>query len=96
HLTLAGANTADASIPDPTAFTNTITPQIVFARVTDNITGCFSTEPLRIEVFLLPVAVVPADLEVCDDDNDGVFDAFVLSNVDAEITAGDTNLTVVY
>ncbi|SNS30757.1 choice-of-anchor L domain-containing protein, partial [Dokdonia pacifica] len=96
HLTLAGANVNDASIPDPTMFTNTTNIQIVFARVTDNITGCFSTEPLRIEVFLLPVPVVPADLEVCDVDNDGIFDFFILSDVDAEITGGDTSLTVVY
>ncbi|SNS41795.1 IgGFc-binding protein, partial [Dokdonia pacifica] len=81
HLTLAGANVNDASIPDPTMFTNTTNIQIVFARVTNNITGCFSTEPLRIEVFLLPVPVVPADLEVCDVDNDGIFDFFILSDV---------------
>ncbi|WP_299770729.1 hypothetical protein, partial [uncultured Dokdonia sp.] len=69
HLTQAGANIDDASIPDPTAFTNTLpNPQIVFARVTNNITGCFSTEPLAVEVFLLPVPTIPADLEVCDID----------------------------
>ena len=33
---------------------------------------------------------------MCDDDNDGIFDAFVLSDVDAEITGGVTGLTVVY
>ncbi|MFC4636685.1 iron-regulated protein FrpC, partial [Dokdonia ponticola] len=96
HLTLAGANADDASIPDPTAFTNTINPQIVFARVTNNITGCFSTEALRVEVFLVPTPVTPADLEVCDTDNDGIFDFFILSDTDAEITGGDTSLTVAY
>ena len=96
HLTLAGANVGDASIPDATAFVNTINPQIVFARVTNNTTLCFSTEPLRVEVFPIPTPVVPADFEVCDDDNDGIFDAFVLSDVDAEITGGVTGLTVVY
>ncbi|SNS10921.1 hypothetical protein SAMN06265376_106401, partial [Dokdonia pacifica] len=98
HLTLAGANVNDASIPDPTMFMNMAgtNPQIVFARVTNNITGCFSTEALAVEVFLLPVPVVPADLEVCDVDNDGIFDFFILSDVDAEITGGDTSLTVVY
>ena len=96
HLDLAGAQADDASIPDPTAFVNTTNPQIVVARVENIITGCFSTINLRIEVFSLPIAITPAPYEECDPDNDGIFESFVLSSRDAEITGGDPTLTVVY
>ncbi len=96
HLDAAGATTGDASIPDSTMFTTTSNPQIVGVRVTNNITGCFSTTSMSIRSFPVPVAVTPADYEACDDDNDGVFDFFVLSSRDAEITGGDPSLNVAY
>ena len=96
HLDTPGAVADDASIPDPTAFINATNPQIVVARVENNITGCFSTMNLRVEVFSVPVPVVPAPYEECDPDNDGIFDFFILSSRDAEITGGDATLTVVY
>ncbi|WP_405250631.1 hypothetical protein [Dokdonia sp. Asnod3-C12] len=96
HLDAAGATTGDASIPDSTMFTTTSNPQIVGVRVTDNTTGCFSTTSMSIRSFPVPVAVTPADYEACDDDNDGVFDFFVLSSRDTEITGGDPSLSVAY
>ncbi|WP_237747127.1 T9SS type B sorting domain-containing protein [Dokdonia sp. MED134] len=96
HLDQAGADASDASIPDKTMFTMTTNPQIVVARVTDNTTACYSTVNLSVRSFPVPVPVTPADYEECDDDNDGVFDFFVLSSRDAEITGGDPTLTVAY
>ncbi|WP_379953225.1 choice-of-anchor L domain-containing protein [Dokdonia sp. R78006] len=96
HLDAAGATTGDASIPDSTMFTTTSNPQIVGVRVTNNTTGCFSTTSMSIRSFPVPVAVTPADYEACDDDNDGVFDFFVLSSRDTEITGGDPSLSVAY
>ncbi len=96
HLDQNGADTADGSIPDKTMFTNTVNPQVVYARVGNNTTGCSSTVPLRIEIFAVPTPVAPTPFEQCDPDNDGIFDAFVLSDKDAEITGGDPGLTVTY
>ncbi|EAQ40036.2 hypothetical protein MED134_04764 [Dokdonia sp. MED134] len=96
HLDQAGADAGDASIPDKTMFTMTTNPQIVVGRVTDNTTACYSTVNLSVRSFPVPVPVTPADYEECDDDNDGVFDFFVLSSRDAEITGGDPTLTVAY
>ena len=96
HLDVAGAIALDNSIPDKTAFVNTINPQIVVARVTNNTTGCFATQNLQVEVFLIPVPVTPLPYEVCDNDNDGVFESFELSSRDNEITGGDPTLSVAY
>ena len=66
-----GADANDLSIPDKTMFINTFNPQIVIARVTHNITGCFNTTPLEVEVLQAPAVVDPSNYELCDDDNDG-------------------------
>ncbi|WP_282031862.1 T9SS type A sorting domain-containing protein [Winogradskyella eximia] len=47
---LAGSN----SISDPTQFSNTISPQTIYARVTNNTTGCFAVVDFDIIVNPLP------------------------------------------
>lgn len=87
---------ADLPIADPSNFLNTINPQLVYIKVTDAVTSCFATTTVILIISVVPIAIVPADYEVCDDDNDGIFDSFNLSSRDDEITAGVAGLEVTY
>ena len=66
---LTGAN----PISDPANYTNaTIEEQIVYIRVVDPNTGCFSIAPIEIHTNLLLTGTNILDFAVCDIDNDGV------------------------
>ncbi|WP_397363812.1 T9SS type B sorting domain-containing protein [Olleya sp. R77988] len=76
-------------------YTNISNPQIIFVRVEDTTTGCFTTTTLQLDVQQAPVAFTPADLLFCDPDSDG-FGVFTLTDSEAEITGGVAGLTVTY
>ncbi|WP_178991757.1 Ig-like domain-containing protein [Winogradskyella schleiferi] len=81
--------------PLPTLYTNTSNGQVIIAYVEDINTGCFDTTTLELLVQQAPVANTPTPLDFCDPDSDG-FGTFDLTSKDAEITGGDTTLTVSY
>lgn len=76
-------------------YTNSVNPEVVFVRVEDLTTFCYSTTTLQLNVNPVPVAVTPTDLYACDVDNDGIT-AFDLTTKDLEITNSDPNLEVSY
>ena len=93
HLTQADAD-ANINAQNPSPFTNTVNPQIVYVRVEDNITGCYRVAEVTLDVTATDVG--DADLETCDDDYDG-FAQFTLSDADAAILATlPPGLTVAY
>ena len=97
YLTEAEAATGDTTDALSSPYTNATNPQTVFARVEDNTTGCFSIEPLVLEVLAGPALTAPTPLELCDNNNPGdEIEAFDLTVKDAEITGGDTSLEVSY
>ncbi len=80
------------------AYTNTVNPQIVFARVTDVNTGCFGFTQLTLNVLANPASLTDApDLELCDDTNPGdgqeVFDITVNETY---IINGELGVTAAY
>lgn len=67
-----------------TAYTNIANPQLIFVRVNDDLTGCFSIGQLNLEVST--TSANNALLEACDNDGneDGFFD-FNLSDANAAV-----------
>ncbi len=87
---------ADSEInPLPTLYTNTSNGQIIFVRVEDIVTGCYTSTTLELIVQQAPIAFTPQPLRYCDPDNDG-FGIFTLTAADNEITGGAAGLTVTY
>ncbi|MDO1502451.1 choice-of-anchor L domain-containing protein [Winogradskyella maritima] len=86
-----------ASIPDPTAYQNTTTPETIFVRVEDTNTNCFAVVDFDISVNPLPDTVAVTDLMECENNTDGVFE-FDLESKTNEILNGQdpTIFTVTY
>ncbi|RZV68520.1 MAG: T9SS type B sorting domain-containing protein [Flavobacteriaceae bacterium] len=94
-LSLADAQSNTGSI-DGNSFSNTMNPQIIHVRVTNNNTGCFSITDLTLDVSL--TNIMDADLAICDDDGteDGLSE-FMLSDADANVlSAAPPGVTLFY
>ena len=77
----------------PPFYTNTSSIQTFYARVSDNITGCFSTMSFDVNVIPAPTINSPIDIIICDDDQD----AFSIIDLDAlipNIVSSTTDLTI--
>ena len=95
HETQADAEAGINAIPNPGAYTNTMNPQTVYVRVSENTFGCSSIEEFDLIIATI-TAGTPMDMIACDIDNDGFFD-FDLSTQDADMagtnTAGSVTIT---
>ena len=97
YETEADAATGDPGLALVSPYTNTSNPQTVYARVEDDTTGCFSIEPLELEVLEGPVINDPSPLALCDENNTGdEIEEFDLTLKDSEITGGTAGLVVTY
>ncbi|WP_241664755.1 T9SS type B sorting domain-containing protein [Seonamhaeicola maritimus] len=68
------ASESDANIninPLTSPYTNLNNPQKIFARITNNTTGCFELTDFNLSVNLGPNIKTPADFILCDNTNDG-------------------------
>ncbi|MCB0398879.1 MAG: choice-of-anchor L domain-containing protein, partial [Winogradskyella sp.] len=95
HLTQADAENGVSPLTSPY---NNIVPnnQTIYARLEDNINSeCYAITTLDLEVLGNPVANMPMDLEVCDDDLDG-FAEFDLSDRDVEVIGAQIGVVVTY
>jgi len=91
-------NDADANTSplDNTSYTNTTPLQIIIARVTDDITGCFTTSQITLSVSASDAQ--DTTLSTCDDDgnNDGI-NIFNLTDAESSVlAAAPANVTVNY
>ncbi|MFC0605454.1 T9SS type B sorting domain-containing protein [Winogradskyella pulchriflava] len=93
HETQMDANTGSNPITSP--YQNTVNPQNIFVRATNDATGCSSTITMLLRVNPIPSPTTPTDLEVCDEDNDG-FGIFNLEDKSIEIIGGELNTQVTY
>jgi len=96
HETLVDAESGVNIITSP--YSNTSNPQTVYARVEDDVTGCYSTTTLDLIVNALPISNTdPADLILCDDDNAGnAVEIFDLTLNEAYILNGEVGVTATY
>ncbi|MDG2498414.1 MAG: gliding motility-associated C-terminal domain-containing protein, partial [Flavobacteriaceae bacterium] len=86
---------AGAVSPLSSPYTNTINPELIWARVEDDIAGCFGTFVIELNV-ISPLAGAPTPLIECDQTpNDGIAE-FNLTEADTDIINGQTNNLVTY
>ncbi|WP_241234698.1 T9SS type B sorting domain-containing protein [Nonlabens ponticola] len=81
-------------INDPEDYAVNTNNEIIFARITDASTGCYSTINFELTYVDPPVASTPDEVIVCDDGTGNGF--YELSNSDAQISNGQTNTSVRY
>jgi gliding motility-associated-like protein len=70
------------SNPLPTIYTNISNPQTFYTRITANSSSCSDVNAFDIEVLPAPLSNQPADIVICDDDQDGIS----IINLDAKIS----------
>ena len=87
------------AINPATSYTNTTAvTQVIYARVTDNITGCYEVVQLTLNVLPNPTSLNDAPtLELCDDNNPGdLQEVFDLTQNEAYILNGELGVTATY
>ncbi len=95
YLTLAEAEAGDTSVALVSPYTNTMNPQVVYARI-ENLGGCFDTISLTLTVLNSPVLNDPIpDFELCDDETADGFTLFDLTSWETQIST-ELGLTYSY
>jgi gliding motility-associated-like protein len=94
YNTLADAQNETGAIDPPNAYTGQ-QGEIVYVRMENADTGCYSTTQLELIVIEGPVANDPQPLEYCDPNNDG-FGSFDLALAIPQIIGGAANVTVTF
>ena len=94
HLSENDAIIGINSILNSSNYTNISNPQTVYIRLESTITKCFSTSSFNLIVAPF-ITADPLKIENCDDNNDG-FVTFNLSQNNAVLTNGTSNLAITY
>ena len=72
HTDATDAETGNSPLLTPTAFSNTISPQVIYMRLLNSQTGCHRVLPFTVTVDMLPLFLnpnnIPLDLQACDTD----------------------------
>ncbi|MDC0007131.1 choice-of-anchor L domain-containing protein, partial [Winogradskyella sp.] len=79
----------------PNFYTNTTNPFTVFPRIQSIGTGCFDVNSFDITVLEAPITTTPAQIIVCDNDQDG-FSIINLSNVISEVITETTDRSITF
>ena len=88
HTSQEDADSNTNAIADPTQYTNESTPvQPIYVRVTNDVTGCYTTVNFNVIVNPLPDAVAVTDEIICEVNTDGFF-TFDLTEKSEEILNG--------
>lgn len=87
HTTFEDAETGANPIADPTMYTNTSTPQTIYVRVTNDLTGCYTIVDFGIIVNPLPEVIAVSDYIICEVNTDG-FAQFDLTSKTIEVLNG--------
>ncbi|MGF1554700.1 T9SS type B sorting domain-containing protein [Paucihalobacter sp.] len=93
HNNLQDAESNSNPIANPESFQTSSTT--VFSRVENSVTGCFSTEPIRIIINTLPQFTTISNYRICEDNSDG-FGDFFFNSKDNEILNGQSGKRVLY
>ena len=96
YKSLTEAETPTNPIPNPTNYTNTtITEEVVYVRIEDDVSGCFSIRSFEIHANLLLSETDLRDIGFCDDDQDGMH-TFSFDPISDRIKNMLPNLTITY
>ena len=96
YSSLADAQTENDPILDPTDYTNiSIQEQVVYVRVEDDVSGCFSVRSFEIHTNLLLSQTDLRDLEFCDQDGDDMY-TIDLNSISEKIKNMLLGLTITY
>lgn len=95
HESINDALTNINPITNPSSYTNTSNPQIIYMRMTNGNTDCFTTEELKLEITNNVVTGKPMDFTVCDSKETG-FHTFNLAENDDLIRNGNSDTTLTY
>ncbi|MCW4468386.1 T9SS type B sorting domain-containing protein [Flavobacterium sp. MFBS3-15] len=95
HTDSNGMLTGDDPLENPGAYLNTANPQTIYMRMTNPVTGCYSTQTMDIWVNTSFPTGVPANISLCDLDGTGIRE-FNLIQTAAPISNGFENTEVVY
>ncbi|RWW92015.1 hypothetical protein [Flavobacterium cerinum] len=95
HENLNDATIGEDPIALPEAYPNTSNPQIIYLRMTNTVTGCYSTETFTINITPPMVAGQPLNMELCDDNKNGV-QTFDLSSNDIAVINDNPESFVTY
>ncbi|WP_294824339.1 T9SS type B sorting domain-containing protein [uncultured Flavobacterium sp.] len=96
HLDSNGMTTGEGAMQDPHAYFNAASPQTIYMRMTNPVTGCYSTETLTILTDIAIEPGLPQDLALCDRDDDNGIRYFDLTENDNLIRNGNANTSVTY
>lgn len=72
YLSDADAQGAANAIANPAAYRNTVSPQTIYVRMENTVTGCYALNSFDIEVVNLLAAGQPADIAQCDTNRNGI------------------------
>lgn len=95
HENLNDVTTGQDPILSPEAYNNTSNPQTIFLRMTNTVTGCYSTQTFNLEITPPIEAGQPVDMELCDIDENGRR-TFDLSANDDLVINGNADTFVTY
>ena len=95
YITDSDAQIDINAIPNPANYNNILSPQTIYARITDTASGCFETTEFDLVVLGALNIGTPNNLFICDVNNDG-FAQFDLTQNDIDIQNGELNTVVTY
>ena len=95
HISSSAAMAGTGVIGNPTSF-STNTAKTVYARVTDNITGCFVVTKIELELVDMPVVANPLPVYALCDTNGNGFEEFDLASQKASIVGTQQGLDVTF
>ena len=94
HISENDAIVGSNEIINTSNFTNTSNPQIIYIRLENALTGCFTTSNFSLNVTPFQTQN-PVNIASCDNDNDG-FATFNLLENTSILTNGDPDIVVTY
>ncbi|MEL1244100.1 T9SS type B sorting domain-containing protein [Flavobacterium sp. DGU11] len=95
YLDSNGMLTGENPLGNPSAYANVSSPQTIYMRMTNPVTGCFDTETLTIKLDHDLPAGEPVALSLCDTAGNG-FREFNLAQNNTLISNGNANTSVTY
>ncbi|SFU38431.1 gliding motility-associated C-terminal domain-containing protein [Pustulibacterium marinum] len=96
-LELANAGDTSTAISNPEAYANTtVDEQIIYVRLEDVMSGCFKVTYFQIVVEDMPTVIAPTPLYGCDFAPTDGYVEFMLTEKNAEIVNGQSNISVSY